>query len=198
MRYSRLHLPIQAYLFFFGVVIIVLLIESLGILFLWIGIGLLLIGVAFYLIWNRYRWQNIEQLNQGLKISKKTAYIDNKGYLRWRTTDKLCHREIAWENRIRGSGKFGECDIHHIDENKFNNQPTNLEVLTREQHQFEHKQIIKINGQRYHKLASIHKIYRTTDKAYLIVHKWIPKSQAIHRDGYVYIPEWLYHKKGFG
>ena len=60
------------------------------------------------------------------------------------------------------------------------------------------KQIIRINGQKYRKLASIHKIYRETDKAYLIAHKWIPKSQVEHRDGYVYIPEWLYHKKGFG
>jgi len=198
MRYSRLHLPIQAYFFLFVIIILFFLIEALGIALLWIVIVLLLIGVTLYLIWNRNRWQTIEQLNQGLNISKKTTYIDGKGYLRLRTTDKLCHREIAWENGIRGAGKFGDCDIHHIDKNKFNNQPANLEVLTREQHQVEHKQIIIIKGKKYRKLASIHKIYRETDKAYLIAHQWIPISQAIHRDGYIYIPEWLYHEKGFG
>jgi hypothetical protein len=159
---------------------------------------LLLMAVLLYKLWVKRRWKTIAQLNKGLGISKTTVYIDRRGYLRWKESNRLCHRDIAWRNDIRGTARFGECDIHHKDENKLNNQPSNLEALTRYQHQIHHDQIIKRDGQIFIKLARVSKVYRETPKAYLIAHQWIPKSETILHNRVIYVAEWLYQKKGFG
>jgi hypothetical protein len=154
--------------------------------------------VIGYLVWNHLRWKNIERVNESYNITRYNAYIDSNGYLRWKDSNRLCHRDIAWDANLRGPGKFGELDIHHKDGNKFNNSPANLEVLTREAHQREHDQILTIDGQTYRKLAGVDKVYRSTANAYLVAHTWIPKSQVVVHEGFLYIPAWLYEKKGFG
>lgn len=53
------------------------------------------------------------------------------------------HRDIAWKHNLRGIEEFGKYDIHHIDGNKFINNPKNLEVLTRPEHRVEHDQLIR-------------------------------------------------------
>ena len=154
------------------------------------------IGLLLQLLSNYFKWKNIASLNEGLGISRKTCYIDNHGYLRWKGNNRLCHRDIAWNSGKRNDSEtFGNCDVHHKDGNKFNNQPSNLEVLTRLVHEMEHGTIIYRNGVKYKKLGHINKIYRETSKAILMAHQWIPKSQCIFEDDYVYIPEWMYHQK---
>jgi len=34
---------------------------------------------------DQYGWNYIERLNAGLGITRKTCYIDQKGYLRWKS-----------------------------------------------------------------------------------------------------------------
>lgn len=162
--------------------------------FLFIAIGIV------YWAW-RYlygkKWTSIEMLNARCNINRNNAYIDKKGYLRWKVGDRLCHREIAWNAGIRGKGNFGNSDIHHKDRNKLNCNPENLECLTRDEHQEEHGNIIYVDGKRYVKLCHTSKVYRETDKAIMVARRWIPKSQMIVREGHVYIADWIY-KERFG
>lgn len=172
LRYSKTHLMLIG-LYLLLTIIFSFLEELLYLLFVVI-IPCVVIG---YLVWNHLRWKNIERLNESYNITRYNAYIDSNGYLRWKDSNRLCHRDIAWDANLRGPGKFGELDIHHKDGNKFNNSPANLEVLTREAHQREHDQILTIDGQTYH--------------------TWIPKSQVVIHEGFLYILALLYEKKGF-
>lgn len=158
-----------------------------------------IIGVVAYLIYWKWKWNRIERINKQVEITRKNVYIDKNGYLRWKKNDRLCHRDIAWENNIRLKGRrFGTCDIHHIDENKFNNNPENLAILTREKHQLEHDQILYERGQKFIRLVPAHRPRRETKKAILIGGKhgqWYPKSQLIIRKDYIYATEWIVDKK---
>lgn len=147
---------------------------------------------------NISKWNEIEELNSEVKITHENSYIDNYGYLRWNKNYNLCHRDIAWENNIRGSEKFSDCDVHHIDGNKLNNNVNNLKVVTRQEHQIEHGDILFIDGKKYCKLSIFLSFNKTTTSAYLIANKWISKSQVVYRNKFMYIPEWLYKEKGFG
>jgi hypothetical protein len=156
--------------------------------------------VIGYYIWryfNNKKWERIELLNERVDITRDNAYIDQNGYLRWRSNERLCHRDIAWNAGVRGNDKFGNSDIHHVDRNKFNCNPGNLECLTRAEHQEEHGQVIYESGRKYIRLCRVGKIYRETGKAIMVARRWIPKSQTIYRDGYVYITEWIARQKGF-
>ena len=59
-------------------------------------------------------------------------YVDRKGYQRFRKNTKLFHRAIA-EEKIGRKSKPWEI-VHHINGNKLDNDPTNLEVLDRDEH----------------------------------------------------------------
>ncbi|MCG2717931.1 MAG: HNH endonuclease [Nanoarchaeota archaeon] len=66
-------------------------------------------------------------------------YLDDKGYFRYTSTDRLIHRVIAYEYLYLQNPEdypLGFCNyvIHHKDENKVNNFPSNLQILTREEH----------------------------------------------------------------
>jgi len=83
-------------------------------------------------------WWITYQINHHKKLGERN--LDKRGYYR-NGYGKLVHREVAYHNHyIEGfkRGKyilrFGEYDIHHIDENKLNNHPSNLQILTREEH----------------------------------------------------------------
>ncbi len=150
----------------------------------------------------RYNWNKIEELNYGLGITRESCYVDGNGYLRWKANDKLCHRDIA-NNYVflKGgfSGKFGMCDVHHKDGNKFNNNPVNLSVLNREQHEVEHGKILFENGRKYIRIARANVTRKQTQKAILIGGKfgtWYPWSQLLVRNGYIYATEWILNQKG--
>lgn len=67
--------------------------------------------------------------------------MDKRGYLR-NGYGRLVHRDIAYKQLYNYPNKhnrrFREYDIHHIDRNKLNNHPSNLKILTREEHNKEH------------------------------------------------------------
>jgi hypothetical protein len=149
----------------------------------------------------RYNWDTIESVNSGLGITRDTCYVGNNGYLRWKSNDQLCHRDIAFTYNYHKYGytrPFSEYDVHHMDENKFNNHPDNLQIVLREVHQIEHKQILYRNGVKYIKLVRANVRRKETHKAILIGGKrgtWYPKTQLLIQDGYIYASEWIYQKK---
>lgn len=72
---------------------------------------------------------------------RNTIYIDKRGYQR-NGYHRLIHRNVAyhhlyskWKYRYR----FGSYDVHHKDRNKLNNDPDNLEILTRAEHRAKHR-----------------------------------------------------------
>ena len=149
----------------------------------------------------RYNWDIIENLNEKLGITRDKCYVDHHGYLRWKTGNRLCHRDIAY-NLVYKKGSFNKSfssyDIHHRDQNKFNNNPENLKVILREAHEIKHGKVIYENGQKYIRLVPAYRRRRETNKAILIGGKrgeWYPRSQLIVREGYLYATEWIFKKK---
>ena len=67
--------------------------------------------------------------------------IDTRGYYR-NGYGKLVHRDVAYKQVYdyprKHTKRFGDYDIHHIDRNKLNNHPSNLKILTRDEHKAEH------------------------------------------------------------
>ncbi len=67
--------------------------------------------------------------------------VDSRGYLRNGYGD-LIHRDVAYKQLYdypnKHNRRFRCYDIHHIDRNKLNNHPSNLKILTREEHKAEH------------------------------------------------------------
>lgn len=72
--------------------------------------------------------------------SKKT-YIDENGYKRFVGSKKLVHRWVA-EKKIGRKLRKGEV-VHHINRKKWDNDPDNLEVMSKEEHYALHKDFIE-------------------------------------------------------
>ena len=72
---------------------------------------------------------------------KYSRHIDSRGYER-DGYNNLIHRDIAYKQVYdyprKHNRRFGDYDIHHIDRNKLNNHPSNLKILTRDEHKKEH------------------------------------------------------------
>jgi len=63
------------------------------------------------------------------------TYVDKNGYLRYSSSGKLVHRDVA----KRKYGTLSKWDqVHHIDANKLNNQPANLMKLSKSEHEIIH------------------------------------------------------------
>ena len=72
-------------------------------------------------------------------VTKKVeaiTYTDKNGYLRFNNTNKLFHRWIM-EKRLDRPLQRGEV-VHHINGNKLDNSPANLELTTRKAHFIRH------------------------------------------------------------
>jgi len=72
-------------------------------------------------------------------IPDRGVYKDGKGYLRYRNSDRLVHRDVAYReiylpNRRYYSLPFGQYHVHHKDRNKLNNDPNNLLIVTEQDH----------------------------------------------------------------
>lgn len=81
------------------------------------------------------------------QAGKKTSIgsIDNNGYERGIVKhSNLVHRQIAYKeiylkHRDDYPLPFSQYVIHHIDGNKQNNDPSNLKILTKEEHEAHHR-----------------------------------------------------------
>jgi hypothetical protein len=155
------------------------------------------------------KWQRIESVNKNVGINRDNSYIDSNGYLRWNDSNRLCHRDVAFEHLYKRktidletgevAGKFNksfsEYVVHHKNKDKHDNDPSNLEILDEEQHGEVHGRVIHENGSIYIRFCRTEKIYTETDKAILVAHQWIPKSQCGVKAGYLYISKWMYGLK---
>jgi hypothetical protein len=123
--------------------------------------------VVIVLITKKLIARNKFQRNSNIKSSTlemTSNYIDVKGYER-EGDGSLIHRNIAYEEIYKDGYIVGEYperfsyyDVHHIDGNKRNNSPENLQIVTREEHDQIHqlhrtlineKKIIKDKGHFY-------------------------------------------------
>jgi hypothetical protein len=90
-------------------------------------IGIIIIGLLIW--WFIYDYKK-----------KKERVIDGRGYER-DGYGMLVHRNVAWKQIYsypEYPDRFGSYDVHHIDGNKRNNSPENLEILTRAEHITKH------------------------------------------------------------
>ena len=102
------------------------------------GFGTILI-IGFFLLWIIYKIYDFKKRN--------TIHLDERGYER-NGYKNLVHRTVAY-NEIYKKGyregvfteRFGSYDVHHIDQNKRNNSPENLQILTRQEHEAIHKNL---------------------------------------------------------
>jgi len=92
----------------------------------------ILLIIFLILLWILWKCYGYKKLN--------TISIDKRGYAR-NGYGRLVHRDIAYHHLYKEgyqngiyTQRFGSYDIHHIDRNKLNNHPSNLQILTREEH----------------------------------------------------------------
>lgn len=67
--------------------------------------------------------------------------MDNKGYLRFKDSDSLVHRWVAYHQIYNKSFfffPFSYYIVHHKDKNKLNNNAWNLQILSQGRHRKEH------------------------------------------------------------
>ena len=65
-------------------------------------------------------------------MSPSNTYVDDNGYLRFRDSNTLYHRWVK-EKELGRRLEKGEI-IHHINSNKLDNKPENLQILTAKEH----------------------------------------------------------------
>ena len=97
--------------------------------FIYIIVLFIIFFIVFILFLSNYI-TNYSNKNQG------KTYIDNNGYRRFRDSNKLVHRWVM-EKKLGRKLKPGEI-VHHIDRNKLNNSPENLEVFANQDEHQEH------------------------------------------------------------
>ena len=85
----------------------------------------------------RYRRGLLNSFFKNVKYSRKGQYIDERGYARFKDTNKLVHRHVA-EKYIVHRKLLTTEDVHHKNRNKLDNRIQNLEVVNHEDHMFNH------------------------------------------------------------
>lgn len=85
------------------------------------------------LLWRKLQYTCLQ------KTVLNDRYIDDAGYFRYASSDKLIHRHIAYKYLYKPNEdyydlSFSEYQVHHIDGNKLHNSSTNLQIVTPEEH----------------------------------------------------------------
>lgn len=96
------------------------------------------------------------------KMNKKEFYKDEKGYTRQNTHSNAWHRKVAYhkiylKNRSKYKLPFSKYEVHHKDGNKSNNDPSNLQLLTPEQHIDMHLEMEKQRNKEINKILKAKK-----------------------------------------
>jgi hypothetical protein len=102
---------------------------------------IIIIGIGIFILFKNLFKVNYYNNNQG------KTYIDENGYRRFSDSNKLVHRYVV-EKKIGRKLRQGEI-VHHINRNKLDNSPENLEVFAnQEEHEEHHKKtdwLFKLN-----------------------------------------------------
>jgi len=88
-------------------------------------------------------WNRIEKLNKRIGVTRWNCWVDEHGYLRWNATNNLVHRDVAFNEIYKKSGgnypnSFSCYEVHHINHDKFDCNPENLQILTPNEHDKQH------------------------------------------------------------
>ena len=171
-----------------------------GILLTIILLTCIIFTLLFRGAWNyRTKWNAIEVLNRNVGITRKTAKIDKRGYLRWKKDNYLCHRDIA---RAQNASykcrtddlRFKDLQVHHVDGNKVNNSPSNLQPLSPREHMVVHGILLEVDGKMYRRIGKEKWIQEEKVTEIRIRNVWIPMDLVLFRGGNVYTEEWFYRK----
>ena len=102
---------------------------------------IIIIGIGVFIL-----FKNLFKVNYSNNNKGKT-YIDENGYRRFSDSNKLVHRYVV-EKKIGRKLRQGEI-VHHINRNKLDNSPENLEIFAnQEEHEKHHRKtdwLFKLN-----------------------------------------------------
>lgn len=156
-----------------------------------ITFGLIFFFLALWFTRRMNKWDKIERINIDYGITRKTCYIDFRGYLRWKDNRKLCHRDIAQKYIGKPEGLSAkDLHVHHINKNKLDNRKENLTYLSPEEHWKTHN-YLKYKGKTYRKIAKLYH-QKQTNNAILIRNTWVPKSLIRVKKGDIFVEIWFY------
>lgn len=79
-------------------------------------------------------------------IKTESIYTDSQGYPRFKDNNRLVHRAVAEKNIWKKDRKkyplpFEDYQVHHIDGKKNNYRISNLEILTKREHESKHNYV---------------------------------------------------------
>lgn len=107
------------------------------------------------------------------------VYKDENGYLRDKEDGGLVHRKVAFkkfqENPEDYDMPFSKYEIHHVDGDKLNNTPDNLEIVTKEEHRRIHN-IVDNSNISYSNTSSFGRIFFGILFAVMIILFWVSYS----------------------
>jgi hypothetical protein len=78
------------------------------------------------------RGENNPMYNGGVRIGKYVSIITDEKHINGRLKTKYYHRMVM--EQVLGRKLNPDEDVHHKDKNKFNNDPSNLEVILKSEH----------------------------------------------------------------
>lgn len=105
-------------------------------------------GMTRQAVFDRFKSKNLEMRPKNFKpfiiVDDLKFTINRDGYYECTTVDRLMLHNYNWE-KLNGKIPKGY-EIHHVDLNKINNDPSNLMLLTPKEHTELHSKLINGSG----------------------------------------------------